>query len=405
MLVYLRRIPNNYYYILGATVIMSVISFVIMKTVQARFGQDLFDNYLLILRYSGFLVPLIVLGLGVSIPRYVSFIRHQDKSFSNTNNIVDTGIVIISLSVIFTLIFGLSLNALVDMDTFFFDGEGYFNLLLVYSSGLALFSYVYAVMRGFEEFKFIELIRITILGIAGLYFIFTLENITEYLYAYTILNIIVFIVIVRHKKIKITKKIDKDVVFFGLKRVAGDVSYPLLLSIPVIYTVNMIGSSYAAEISFYLMLINIFVLVINPISTIMLTKAVTIVGSKIKLYEYIKFALILSTAVSILFQIGSPFIANIFGYTLHAFDSIILAIIVFLLSIFVCIRSIIDAESVTPYLLRITIVSLSAEIACLIFLHYTHNENIMSSYLVSITLLCLLAVQRYIEIYKNADNV
>jgi O-antigen/teichoic acid export membrane protein len=405
MLVFLKKVPNNYFYIFGSTVIMSVISFAIMKTVQARFGQDIFDNYLLILRYTGFLVPLIMLGLGVSMPRYISFIRHQDKLSSNTNNIVDTGIVVISLSVIFTLIFGLSLNALVDIGALFFNGSKYFNLLLVYSSGLALFAYAYAVMRGFEEFKFIELIRVTILGIAGLYFIFTLKNINEYLYAYTTLNIIIFLVVTRYKKIKITKKIDKDVLFFGLKRVVADVSYPLLLSIPIIYTINVIGSSYAAEISFHIMLINIFVLVVNPVSTIMLTKTVTMIGSKIKLYEYIKFVLILSTAVSILFLIISPFIVNIFGYTLHIFDSIILTISVFLLSIFVCLRSIIDAESVKPYLLKITIASLSTEIVSLVFLYYTHNENILLSYFVSITLLCLLAVQRYVEIYKNADNV
>ena len=43
--IYLKKIPNDYYFILSAKIIMAGISFVIMKIVQARFGQDLFDNY------------------------------------------------------------------------------------------------------------------------------------------------------------------------------------------------------------------------------------------------------------------------------------------------------------------------------------------------------------------------
>ena len=194
--IYLKKIPNNYYFILSAKIIMVGISFVIMKIVQARFGQDLFDNYLLILRYSGFLVPLIVLGLGISIPRYVSFQMHKDKTFSNIGYIVDTGMVVISVSIIFVLTFGLFLNTLINIDAYLFNGQEYFSLLLVYSAGLALFCFAYAVMIAFEEIRLIEIIKIVIVGFGALSFVLILKNLSQYLFVFTILNIIIFIFVI-----------------------------------------------------------------------------------------------------------------------------------------------------------------------------------------------------------------
>ena len=402
--IYLKKIPNNYYFILSAKIIMVGISFVIMKIVQARFGQDLFDNYLLILRYSGFLVPMIVLGLGISIPRYVSFQMHKDKTFSNISYIVDTGMVVISMSIIFVLIFGLFLNTLINIDAYLFNGQEYFSLLLVYSVGLALFCFAYAVMVAFEEIRLIEIIKIVIVGFGALSFVLILKNLSQYLFVFTILNIIIFIFVIFRKKIKFTKKVNKDLIYFGLKRVAGEVMYPLLLSIPIVFSVNQIGLSYAAELSFYFMMTNVFILVINPVSTILLTKAVTIFESKTKLYEFLKFGIIISALLSISFQITSPIIANIFGYNLDIYNSLVLSIIVFLLSLFVWIRNIINSEAVTPYLFRFTCFAVGFEILFIFFVNYNPNVDVIFSYLFAVLILCTLTVQRYIVIYKNANK-
>ena len=401
---YLKKIPNNYYFILSAKIIMVGISFVIMKIVQARFGQDLFDNYLLILRYSGFLVPLIVLGLGISIPRYVSFQMHKDKTFSNISYIVDTGMVVISMSIIFVLIFGLFLNTLINIDAYLFNGQEYFSLLLVYSVGLALFCFAYAVMVAFEEIRLIEIIKIVIVGFGALSFVLILKNLSQYLFVFTILNVIIFIFVIFRKKIKFTKKVNKDLIYFGLKRVAGEVMYPLLLSIPIVFSVNQIGLSYAAELSFYFMITNVFILIINPVSTILLTKAVTIFESKTKLYEFLKFGIITSAVLSILFQITSPIIADIFGYNLDIYNSIVLSVIVFLLSLFVWIRNIINSEAVTPYLLRFTCFAVGFEILFIFFVSNKFNVDVIFSYLFAVLILCVLTVQRYIVIYKNANK-
>ena len=401
---YLKKIPNNYYFILSAKIILAGISFIIMKIVQARFGQDLFDNYLLILRYSGFLVPLIVLGLGISIPRYVSFQMHKDKTFSNISYIVDTGMVVISMSIIFVLIFGLFLNTLINIDTYLFNGQEYFSLLLVYSVGLALFCFAYAVMVAFEEIRLIEIIKIVIVGFGALSFVLILKNLSQYLFVFTILNVIIFIFVIFRKKIKFTKKVNKDLIYFGLKRVAGEVMYPLLLSIPIIFSVNQIGLSYAAELSFYFMITNVFILIINPVSTILLTKAVTIFESKTKLYEFLKFGIITSAVLSILFQITSPIIADIFGYNLDIYNSIVLSVIVFLLSLFVWIRNIINSEAVTPYLLRFTCFAVGFEILFIFFVSNKFNVDVIFSYLFAVLILCVLTVQRYIVIYKNANK-
>jgi hypothetical protein len=401
---YLKKIPNNYYFILSAKIILAGISFIIMKIVQARFGQDLFDNYLLILRYSGFLVPMIVLGLGISIPRYVSFQMHKDKTFSNISYIVDTGMVVISMSIIFVLIFGLFLNTLINIDTYLFNGQEYFSLLLVYSVGLALFCFAYAVMVAFEEIRLIEIIKIVIVGFGALSFVLILKNLSQYLFVFTILNVIIFIFVIFRKKIKFTKKVNKDLIYFGLKRVAGEVMYPLLLSIPIVFSVNQIGLSYAAELSFYFMITNVFILVINPVSTILLTKAVTIFESKTKLYEFLKFGIIISAVLSIFFQITSPIIADIFGYNLDIYNSIVLSVIVFLLSLFVWIRNIINSEAVTPYLLRFTCFAVGFEILFIFFVSNKFNVDVIFSYLFAVLILCVLTVQRYIVIYKNANK-
>ena len=401
---YLKKIPNNYYFILSAKIILAGISFIIMKIVQARFGQDLFDNYLLILRYSGFLVPMIVLGLGISIPRYVSFQMHKDKTFSNISYIVDTGMVVISMSIIFVLIFGLFLNTLINIDAYLFNGQEYFSLLLVYSVGLALFCFAYAVMVAFEEIRLIEIIKIVIVGFGALSFVLILKNLSQYLFVFTILNVIIFIFVIFRKKIKFTKKVNKDLIYFGLKRVAGEVMYPLLLSIPIVFSVNQIGLSYAAELSFYFMITNVFILIINPVSTILLTKAVTIFESKTKLYEFLKFGIITSAVLSILFQITSPIIADIFGYNLDIYNSIVLSVIVFLLSLFVWIRNIINSEAVTPYLLRFTCFAVGFEILFIFFVSNKFNVDVIFSYLFAVLILCVLTVQRYIVIYKNANK-
>jgi len=296
------------------------------------------------------------------------------------------------------------LNTLINIDTYLFNGQEYFSLLLVYSVGLALFCFAYAVMVAFEEIRLIEIIKIVIVGFGALSFVLILKNLSQYLFVFTILNVIIFIFVIFRKKIKFTKKVNKDLIYFGLKRVAGEVMYPLLLSIPIIFSVNQIGLSYAAELSFYFMITNVFILIINPVSTILLTKAVTIFESKTKLYEFLKFGIITSAVLSILFQITSPIIADIFGYNLDIYNSIVLSVIVFLLSLFVWIRNIINSEAVTPYLLRFTCFAVGFEILFIFFVSNKFNVDVIFSYLFAVLILCVLTVQRYIVIYKNANK-
>ena len=386
---------------------MSGFSFVILKVIQARFGQVFFDNYILILRYSGFIVPFIMLGMGVSIPRHISFIRHNSDSTKDKNSVVETGIVIVLLAIFITFLISFFLANFFEFNKLLFNGHEYFFILIMYCAGLALFSSVYSVMRGFEEFKLIESLKICLIGIPALFFIFYLKTLTDYLYVYTVLNCIVFIFVFWYKNININIniKIESAVLVFGLKRVIGDVTYPLLVSIPIIYTVNSIGYESAAKFSFYIMLVNIFVMFVNPISTIMLTKAVKIVNSKSKLLNYIVFSFILSIVLSIFFSILSPYIISYFGYSINKIDIFNLSIILSFLSIYICVRSIIDAESETPHLLIMTLVALFFEILYLLLIDYIGYLYIISSYFISFGILLILSLIRYYRIYTNAESV
>lgn len=149
--------------------------FFIYRLVAKNFGPEGVGEYALIRRVLGFFLPLLLLGLGIGIPRYIAMSQNREQRSSY----LKAGCLLVAA---FTFVFSIFINLFNEyFAKIFFGNIRYVNCVLPFSfllAGIILHSLVYFYFQGRLFVKSFNFLQITNLALVPLIILIFFEDIT-----------------------------------------------------------------------------------------------------------------------------------------------------------------------------------------------------------------------------------
>ena len=319
-------------------------------------GKEGFSEYALVRRTISFLLPALILGMGVAIPRYIGY---SYSNFKKANTYFIAGFIIL-FSVI--LIFSLLINLFQKNVAFLFFGDSKYYYLIfpinVMLIGLIFHSLCYGYFRGnlsMIKANFLQLIN---MGIVPFLVFFLKDNLKEIILLNGLIIILVSFIFLTMILKNITFERNeiytnlKELMAYGIQRVPGDFGLSGLFSLPSTITAHISGITIAGYVAFGTSLLNMVGAGFAPLGLILLPKASQLVANKdfkiLKTYviKILKITFILTVLGIAFFEIFADKIILIYLDTLNSDLLIIIRIIIIAsidYTIYVAMRSIIDA--------------------------------------------------------------
>lgn len=335
---------KEYVLTLGTALAVSGFSFVLYKLMLIAYSQVGLDYFAVIRRYQAALVPLLMLGYGVMLPKAIAAKK------------IDSG------TVNFALLTSVSCFILLSIFSYLTD-EKYFYALL-FSGPIVITGFIYCIYRGLQEFKLGAVSNVYFLIVLPLISFFATSSLKFFIVVYFLLSAFSFAwwyflispsrVVFSGVKATIGNKL-----FFimSLARVPGDFFNQFIFVLPVVF---VDGTRYSSgELSLAIAVMIAFAIPLRPISTILLVKISAGGGSKREFVSSLMIYIVLSVVVSI----GFYFCCDVFNYFYYNNDSFgdvlkSLTFAVLLNSLYVLLRSYADAKFDKPVLSYINAVGL-----------------------------------------------
>ena len=349
-----KHIIIDYAVTFGVEFIILVISILLFRIVNIRFETLGFSEFTISKRLIGFLMPLLMLGLGVSLPKFLPLESKQKQLQIHYTAVIIVTMLLVLGSILF-LFFPDYCSSMVFGDAFH-KKMIFANLLFVYS--LMLHACVYNFFRGQFNFKMSGLVQLINLGVLPLICCYFADNMLDYFIVLSV-STIIFLSIINLLQIPLLNF--KNLFFkenfikltnYGLQRMPGDVVLGLFIALPTFIATNYFSIIEAGNIAFCISLFNIIIAFMSPINIILLPKASKIVFDKdfvqLKRIGGKLLALALSIGIFSIIAINflAEFVLNIFSISAENNTALYLKIVftgVIGYSVFSIIRSIIDA--------------------------------------------------------------
>lgn len=406
---------SNYIITFGVEFLIMIISVLLFKIIAIKFSEIGFAEYTINKRLISFLMPLLMIGLGVSLPKFLS-IETKEKQLE----IHYTSILIVSILFLLSLLLGYLFSSYFSQLVFGdINHEKICIAILFFVYSLMLHACIYNYFRGKFNYKISSLLQFINLGLLPIIIAFFSHSILQYFIILSLSTIIVLL-FTNIKLIPILKlrylvfvNTAKRLLNYGTQRMPGDVFLGLFTAIPTFIASNYFSLTIAGNISFCLSLFNIVIALMSPVNIILLPEASKIVYEKnfILLKSISRKLLLLSIGIGIISMITIYFFGEniliLFNITNYVETNKFLIIIfsgVIGYSIFSIIRSIIDAYYVRARMSVIIILSFVIFIVILLFvksLNLFTIENTLICFSICINILGLLTYYSLTKIYKS----
>ena len=379
---------------------------VLFKQINSRFNDFGFSEFTINKRLIGFLMPLLMVGMGVAIPKFSSA---EDRKIKT--DIYYIALIIISISFALFLGICISLNSLFSFLVFGDDAHSkMFILVLLYVYTLLIHSCIYNYFRSNLDFKKASVIQLINLGIWPILIVFFVNTLLEYFVVLSSITMITSVLIhslfipfmslkIQHFKSRFT-----PIFKYGVSRVPGDVLLGFFFALPVFLISTNFSMKEAGMVAFCLSLFNIVIALTSPINVLVLPIASKMVHEKndkdlnVLRNRLLLSALLIGTAaVGVIVLFGSN-VLMLFGISDVYQTKIYLLIVftgVFGYSIFSLLRSIVDARSETAqigYFIITAFVCFIILIAALFFFDLLSVNNILLSFAFSMNVLGVLTL-------------
>jgi len=399
------------------TIVFGLLSY---KLAVIYFGLEGFSEYSLSKRIISLLYSIFLLGLGVAIPRYLSM--YKDDRYEQ-GNFFFSGLILIFISNLVLMIILMLMRE--KLALFFFSSEKYAHLIFpigVSISGMLWHASVFSYFRGNLEFlkaNILQLVNLAIIPItafflsSSVYYVFLVSGILTILVSgIVIIKLILEQSVIQNlKMISIVRNI-KMLITYGLGRVIGDVGLAMLFSTVPILSTQMYGIKVGGIVSFSISMLNLLASFFSVIGIVLLPKLGLLysTGKVDMIRNYtIKitiFAVLIS--ISIVFM-GLSFGRLILNYFISDFNSnywdlmrlSFLAIVPY--SIYIVLRSVIDAIYSTPYNALNVFISLFVlfVLSGFIYIFQCKYYYLMYSLLFSLSLLAFLTLVRSYSAFRS----
>jgi len=249
-------------------------------------GANDFSEYAISRRTISFILPLLILGNGVGIPRYVAF-SHNKKEKQDTYFLA---------GLITTFSFAIPLLLIIYIFktnfSFLFFGNFSFEYLIpilcIMVFGLLLHGLNYGYFRGKVKMYEANIFQLLNFGIAPLLVFVFFDNVLDVIlytgiFWLTISTLFTAYILITSKwDLKNLKPQIKELLVFGIQRVPGDFVLAAFLALPAYYTAHMIDDELktAGYVAFAMSFLNMAGAAFGPISLILLPKASVLIKNK-----------------------------------------------------------------------------------------------------------------------------
>jgi len=349
-------------YITQAVVLIAF--FFAYRLIARNFGAEGIGEYSLVKKVIGFLYPLLLLGLGIGLPRYIAMCRNAEER----SGYIKSGTLVVAF---LTTIFLIFINIFKEyFSKIFFGSINYTNLVLPFSfflAGLILHSLVYSYFRGrllVKAFNSLQVINLALVPIIFLIFcknitieeLITLIGITTFVVAFIFSLSFIKEFFTPIKKWQFRKSL-KKMFRYSLPRVPAIFTSQGLLSLGPILAAHLSSIQEVGYLSVSQSLLNTIGTAIAPLGLIILPKVSNLIsngkqeiirenlnyliGLTIQISIFVSFQLVIFTNTIINWWLGFKFL-----------DAVpvmrIVFISVFFYALYEAIRNILDAAKVKP---------------------------------------------------------
>ncbi|MCW3072807.1 MAG: hypothetical protein JWO44_2697 [Bacteroidetes bacterium] len=280
----------------------------VYKLAAGSFGKDAFNEYSICRRTLSFIQPLLIMGFGVGLPRYIAIAsaNNLSKKISSYfySAFIILALVMLLVSVAFTL-FDHQLSYL------FFGNESYYTLiypLLIMLGGMVLHSLCYSFFRGEIRMNSANILQLLNMGLVPMTIFAFGKNIYQVLlftgFAWISVSLIFFIYIVMKLKPEKEQLFEsgKELLKYGLQRVPGDVALGAFFALPTYFMAHLVNDNLdsAGNVAFAISLLNMIGAAFGPICLLLLPQASKAIAARdyASLKKYSKEILMLTLVVS-----------------------------------------------------------------------------------------------------------
>jgi len=399
-------------------VIVLIAFFFVYRLIAKNFGPEGVGEYSLIKRISGFLLPILLLGVGIGLPRYIAMSRDEEQR----SNYIKVGAGAIAA---FTFIFLIFINLFKEyFANTFFGNTRYTVLVLPFSLfllGSILHAFTYSYFRGrlfAKTFNFLQIMNLALVPIGIIFFFkgITIENLITLIGITTLIISFIFSIFFIREFLLSTKKLQlkksfKELFQYSLPRVPAIFAWQGLLSVGPIFAAHF---ATIEEVGYLLVSQNLLKAIgtaMTPIGLILLPKVSNLIanGRQEIIKEHLNFLVgaVLQCSIFICFQV-MIFTDVIVEYWLgYEFYSAIPVMRVMFLSVvfyafYEAVRNILDAAEIKPLNTINLFISLGVFLTIegiLFFLVKVFSQIINLSIALTSAIICL-GILTYISIRK-----
>ncbi len=408
------QIYNKYLITFVFSIINAFFNFYFFRSALKNLGEESFYYYAYSRRIIAFVSPILIMGIGVGLPRYMGVYFKYKR---DTSILLSSSLVIVSIMAIVWGMFNLTFNEF--MTSIIWGKVSKFTLSLNLSISLFLFSFcLWGIIHSYFRGKIMVvtsgillLIVESFIPFLGFYFINSL-NIIYYFISTSLIGFAVVMLIILFKKkfvfpsytviIKLLK--------YGIRRIPGDLAFSLLVFLPSFFAITLLNIEYAGIISFAGAILTLSALPASAISFNILSrsaflflnnkkllknevKKILIVGILYGIITYTFFKFMLVDLITWFMDPALLKYIEIMEYFLIAIPAYV---------IFILLRSVIDGTKIKAYNSRNLLISLIVFLTfALIAILYHSVNTIIFGIIAAYFSLGLLSLIRVYKIFKE----
>lgn len=249
------------------------------RIASLRFSELSFAHYALLRRFLSLLLPLLCLGVGVALTRFVAVAHENVKEKRRCEARYLLGaIMLLLLTLIPVLLLGVSLPAVLAA-VLWGDGSKAFLIQMALPAivGSLLHAVSYAYLRG--KFLIIRagILNLTNLGLVPIAALCLSDSVEKAVFwsGWWVLSIsttalLPAIVQLRNTRVAEVLEASRDLLRWGMPRVPGDLLLALMLHLPILHASHFLGITEAGYVAYSLSLVTLLQAIVSPASVLLL---------------------------------------------------------------------------------------------------------------------------------------
>jgi O-antigen/teichoic acid export membrane protein len=266
---------TNYIITYSVEFLIMAIGIALFKLVNMRLNDVGFSEFTINKRLIGFLMPLLMIGMGVAIPKFASSEEKKVKI-----EIYYIALIIISISFALFLLLSVCLSA--TFSTLVFGDSVHAKMFItvaLYVYALLIHSCIYNYFRSNFNFTNAAIVQLINLGVWPIIVLFFVNTLLEYFLVLALITLItlilthlLFVPFIK-TDIRCIKNRFSQIFNYGLRRVPGDVLLGFFFALPVFIISSNFSMKEAGMVAFCLSLFNIVIALTSPIGILVLPMA------------------------------------------------------------------------------------------------------------------------------------